>query len=151
MFGSSKNEKTTTNTNSSFQNPTSSQSINSIVAGTKISGDITATGDIRIDGELTGSLNCDGKVIIGPSGKMNGNIECNNAMIEGNLLGNIECKELLHILESANVEGEVNTTKLLVQSGAVFNVTCSMGGKKMKNFAAKDNGKKDKVLDFVNE
>ena len=49
--------------------------INIISNGTDITGDIKSNGDIRIDGSLTGNLSTKGKVVIGPTGKVSGDIK----------------------------------------------------------------------------
>ncbi|MEN0003990.1 MAG: polymer-forming cytoskeletal protein [Bacteroidota bacterium] len=109
--------------------PTSSgsHSLNSLVKGTMIEGTVKASSDIRIDGTIKGNLHCDSKVIIGPTGLIDGEVRCMNAVIEGKFEGTLHVKELLNIRESAVVNGDVTTSKLVVQPGAVFNVTCTMG------------------------
>ena len=52
---------------------------NLIGNGTVIKGDIESNGDIRIDGRLIGSLKSNGKVIIGQTGIMEGDITCKQA------------------------------------------------------------------------
>lgn len=111
--------------------PNSSGSNNSIVTGTKMEGTINANNDIRIDGELIGKLYCKGRVIIGPSGTVDGDIDCQNAIIEGSFNGNLKVAELLNVKENAKIVGDVITDKILIQAGAIFNGTCSMGGQKM--------------------
>ena len=101
-------------------------------------GTINASSDIRIDGTLKGTLECKGRVIIGPEGRVEGEINCQNAVIEGSFQGKINVKELLNIREKANIQGDVHTDKLLVQPGAIFNVSCSMGGQTLKAFAKKE-------------
>ena len=118
--------------NTSSSSLVSSNSINSIVQGTELQGTIKATTDIRIDGKLTGNLDCKGKVIIGPTGFIDGDIQCTSAVIEGGFSGLLVVSELLHIKETAKVEGDVHTQKLIVQSGSSFNVSCKMGGQKVK-------------------
>ncbi len=137
MFGNKKDEKTNTGATSSSGQSAVTGAINSLVQGTKIEGKINADNDIRIDGELKGSLHCKGRVIIGPSGKVDGDINCQNAVIEGTFNGDLQVKETLNVRETAKIEGDVNTNKLLVQPGAVFNVSCNMGGKKLKSFVEK--------------
>ena len=100
--------------------------LNSLVAGTTVEGTVTAESDIRIDGFLKGTLNCKGKVIIGPKGQIEGEIKAQNAVIEGQFRGSIFIEDLLHIKETANVEGEINTDKLAVAPGAKFNVVSKM-------------------------
>ena len=116
------------NTKTTSSSATSSSGINSLVQGTSIEGTIKADSDIRIDGKLTGNLHCKGKVIVGPTGEIDGDIQCINAVIEGNFSGLLVVSELLHIKESAKVQGDVHTQKLIVQSGSIFNVSCKMGG-----------------------
>ncbi|MFZ1749972.1 MAG: polymer-forming cytoskeletal protein [Saprospiraceae bacterium] len=133
MFGN-KNEKQSTSNGSA---PSANVS-NSIVEGTLINGNINAQNDIRIDGILKGKLECKGRVIIGPQGKIEGDINCLNAIIEGAFTGNLAVKDLLSIKETAVINGDIVTDKLLVQTGAIFNVTCTMGGQKLKPLIAKE-------------
>lgn len=108
----------------------SSHSLNSLVQGTAVEGKIKATNDIRIDGSIKGDLVCDSKVIIGPSGVVEGTIKCENAVIEGRFEGNMYVKDLLNIRESAKVVGEVSYGKLIVQSGAVISGSYQVAGEK---------------------
>lgn len=117
MFGSSKPKK---ETNGSGKTSPGSLSLNSLVQGTHVEGKVKATSDIRVDGTIKGELRCDAKVIIGPTGAIEGTVYCANAVIEGSFEGNLHVKELLNIRESAKVTGEVSYGKLNVQSGAVI-------------------------------
>ncbi len=129
MFG----KKETTTNNHETHTPSSSNLINSLVAGTNIEGTIFASSDIRIDGTITGTLHCTGKVIIGQEGKVVGDIQCENAVVEGSFDGTLNVSSTLNVKETASIKGDINTNKLLVQNGAVFNVSCNMGGSKIKN------------------
>lgn len=118
------------------KNSTSSASLgalNTLVEGTVVEGQVTAKSDIRIDGMIRGNLNCDGKVIIGTTGFIEGQITCANAVIQGKFEGTLNVKELLNVRESAKITGEVTTGKLIVEAGAVFNVTCKMGKQATEN------------------
>ena len=132
-------KSTTTNGNGqkTHNAPSNLQSNNSLVQGTRIEGNVFTESDIRIDGKLIGSLNSKGKVIIGPSGQIEGEIHCANAVVEGRFSGTLVATELLQIKESAHVEGDINTNKLIVQSGSTFNVNCKMGGQKIKELKGK--------------
>jgi len=138
MFGS-KSEKQTSSSNNTSN---TSNLSNSIVEGTSIVGNIVAANDIRIDGQLKGKLDCNGRVIIGPQGSIEGEITCVNAIIEGTFQGNIKVKELLTVKENASINGEITTDKLMVQTGAIFNVVCNMGGQKLKPIIQKENSGK---------
>jgi cytoskeletal protein CcmA (bactofilin family) len=125
MFNNSKNEqKGKTNGLIASASTTSS---NSLIQGTNIEGNVQAEKDIRIDGTLRGSLICKGKVIIGPTGFIAGDIQCENAVIEGRFEGILIVGDILHVKETAKVDGDVTTQKLVVQPGSIFNVKCKMG------------------------
>ena len=129
MFGSKKTENVTNPSTTPVKSTSltgSTSTLNSIVSGTRIDGKVHCDSDIRIDGHLKGSLTCNSKVIIGPSGHVDGDIECENAVIEGHFTGILTVKDSLQVKESANIKGDINTDKLVVNSGAVFNVSCLM-------------------------
>lgn len=126
MFGSKKKE--TSPKKNSIIPSTTSHSLNSLVKGTSMEGTIKAETDFRVDGTIKGALTCSARLIIGPTGAVEGEVKCASAVIEGRFDGNLQVAELLHIKESAEVNGDVKTNKLIVQSGAIFNVTCKMGG-----------------------
>jgi len=109
------------------------QSINIISEGTLIKGDITANGDIRIDGELNGNINAKGRLVIGPKGKVEGEINCNNIEVSGHLKGKINVSELLTMKSSSRIYGDVVAGKLSVEPGSLFTGSCSMGDSKEKN------------------
>lgn len=105
------------------------QKINLISSGTKITGNILAEGDIRIDGELKGNIQAKGRLVIGASGKIEGEIMCNNIEVSGEVKGKITTDELLSMKSTAKINGEIVAGKLAVEPGSVFIGNCSMGGK----------------------
>lgn len=100
---------------------------NHIAKGTSINGDIDTNGDIRIDGELVGSIKSSGKVVIGETGRIEGEINCQNANLSGKVKGKVSVKELLSMTASASVNGDILTGKLAIEPGATFSGSCSMG------------------------
>ncbi|MDG2370394.1 MAG: polymer-forming cytoskeletal protein [Flavobacteriales bacterium] len=109
-------------------NINSPELLNRIVEGTSIEGQINSKSNIRIDGFLKGTVITQGRLVLGPEGKVEGEIQCNNADIEGTLNGTINVKELLTLKSSAKLQGDITTNKLAIEPGAVFSGTCSMGG-----------------------
>ena len=101
-------------------------SINIITNGTIIKGDITATGDFRLAGTLEGSIQLNGKLVVGDTGVVNGNILCMNANIIGTVNGNLSVKELLSLHSTACVKGDILINKLSIEPGAVFTGKCCM-------------------------
>ncbi len=102
---------------------------NILGCGTKLKGDIESNGDFRIDGTLTGTIKTKGKVVIGSTGVVEGEIICQNADIEGSVKAKLEVSELLTLKAESKLDGDVTTGKLAIEPGAIFSGTCKMGGK----------------------
>jgi cytoskeletal protein CcmA (bactofilin family) len=101
-------------------------SINLIGTGTVIKGEVNSTGDIRIDGTLTGQVRCKGKIVVGTTGVLEGEVYCQNADFSGNINGKVEVAELLTLKSSARFFGDIITNKLAIEPGANFTGTCTM-------------------------
>ncbi|HKI88247.1 MAG TPA: polymer-forming cytoskeletal protein [Draconibacterium sp.] len=106
------------------------QSINIISEGTTIKGDVSASGDIRIDGTLIGNIEAKGRLVIGPNGRVEGEVNCNNIEVAGYIKGKITVPELLNMKSSAKINGDIIAGKLSVEPGSLFTGTCTMGGEK---------------------
>ena len=107
--------------------------INMIGVGTTIEGSITSNENIRFDGNLVGNLNTKGKVFIGQTGKVTGEIRCKNCEIEGVVDGKVVVTELLSLRSVSKLYGEIKTGKLAIEPGATFTGKCDMGAKKESN------------------
>lgn len=108
-------------------NANTSPALNFLGTGTTIDGDIQTDGDFRIDGQLNGSINSKGKVVIGNSGIIKGDIVCTNADISGTVQAKLIVHELLTLKASAVVHGDIITSKLAIEPGARFTGACNMG------------------------
>lgn len=118
--------------------------INLIGSGTVIKGDITCNGDIRIDGSLEGNLTTKGKVVIGETGKSNGELNCKNADVSGKVEGKLVVSELLSLKPSSYISGDIVTNKLAIEPGARFTGNCNMNGKDQFAFTENKSGTTDK-------
>ena len=107
-------------------NETDNTTINLISNGTDITGDIKSNGDIRIDGSLKGNLSTKGKVVIGPTGKISGEIICRNSEVSGLIEGKITVNQLLNLKASSKIFGDIVTSKLAIEPGARFTGNCNM-------------------------
>lgn len=102
------------------------QDLNLIGVGTSINGDINSGGDLRIDGTVIGNVNSKARLVLGPNGKIEGDIHAQNADIQGSVKGKIMVAEILFLKGSAQISGDIVTNKLVVENGAEFNGSCVM-------------------------
>lgn len=99
-------------------------SISRISAGTVIKGEILSPGDIRIDGTFEGRLQSKGRVVIGETAVIKGDILCDNVDLWGKVEGNIYVKDTLALKEGCVVNSNLHIKKLSVELGATFNGNC---------------------------
>ena len=120
--------------NQSKKNSFNPQEINIINAGTKINGDLSSEGDLRIDGSVTGNISVNTKLVLGTSANVVGNISAQNCDISGEIKGNITVNELLTIKATAKILGDIHSAKLIIEAGAEFNGKSSMNMGNSFNF-----------------
>jgi len=100
---------------------------NSVEQMKTVRGDMKSDGNFRIDGKVEGTITTTGKVVIGSTGYVQGDIICGNADIEGSVKGRLKVNELLALKASAKIGGDISTNKLSIEPGAVFTGSCQMG------------------------
>ncbi len=94
---------------------------NTIGAGTIIKGEIIIEGNVRIDGTIEGNVSSKGRIVLGKSGSIIGEVECQSSSIAGEIKGKFITHDLISLKSSAKVEGDVYYGKIEVDKGAVLN------------------------------
>jgi cytoskeletal protein CcmA (bactofilin family) len=102
--------------------------ISLIGAGTAIVGEVSAKGDIRIDGSVKGKLNVHGKIVLGNSGMIEGEVKAASADISGSIIGQMNISGALSMKATSKIEGDIKVGKLSIEPGALFTGNCQMGG-----------------------
>lgn len=99
---------------------------NALAFGTTVKGDVTTDGDFRLDGRIEGTISCGGKIVIGPTAQVDGDIISVNAEILGSVVGSITTSEVLVLKPTAVIKGIITTHALVVEPSAKFSGTCNM-------------------------
>ncbi|MBX6753581.1 MAG: polymer-forming cytoskeletal protein [Thermorudis peleae] len=84
---------------------------------TVIEGTLTTSRDIRIEGELRGTLRSEGAVHIAEGATVEATIEATHITVAGTLRGTISCRGKLSILNTGRVNGTITTQLLVIQEG----------------------------------
>lgn len=103
------------------------KAMNQLGQGTVIEGEINSDADIRIDGRVRGNVISKGKIVLGATGQIDGDIRSENAYVEGRINGRVEVADLLILSKTSFVNGDIVIKKLVVEEGAKFNGKCTMG------------------------
>ena len=116
------------NNNNNMKNSNNTSSVvNMIGNGTVITGDIQSKSDIRIDGILKGSVKTEGKLVVGSTGVVEGDVVCVSADVSGEIKAKITVSQLLSLKSTSKLTGDIITNKLSIEPGATFSGSCSMG------------------------
>jgi cytoskeletal protein CcmA (bactofilin family) len=84
-----------------------------------IKGEITGREDLFIDGEVHGKICLDeGRVTVGPNGRVTADIEAHEIVIRGRVKGNLLGTERVEIRQTGHASGDVITQRILVEDGA---------------------------------
>ena len=102
---------------------------NRIVEGAVFEGSIQSPVDIRVDGIIKGNVRIQGKLVVGPTGSVEGEVVAAEASIAGKLRGSLEVKGLTTLAQTAQVQAELYTGQISIEAGAQFSGNCHMGPK----------------------
>lgn len=85
--------------------------------GVTFRGELSFERLLRIDGTFEGELLSQGKVIVGPKGKVKANLTLREAVIEGAVEGDITVQEKLELRGEASVKGDITAKTICVDEG----------------------------------
>lgn len=111
---------------------TVSNAVNLLCEGTMIVGDIKTKNDIRIDGIIKGKIFTNGRLVVGNTAKIEGDIDCGNVDIMGVVFGNIVATGTVALKAPGKVIGNITSAVLSIEPGVLFNGNCQMTRKDMR-------------------
>jgi cytoskeletal protein CcmA (bactofilin family) len=89
---------------------------------------VSFSGLLRIDGNLRGSAQSDGTLVVGETGVVQADLEVGTLLVRGSVNGAVRAREKVEIAPTGRVEGEVETPLLSVQEGGELHARVSMSG-----------------------
>jgi len=104
-----------------------------IAQGVKVEGDFTASGNVVIEGEVSGSVSIGGDLHVGQGARIEANVKARSATIAGEIQGNITVADTLDLGATSSVVGDVSAQTLVVAAGASVNGSVTMGTRAEKS------------------
>jgi cytoskeletal protein CcmA (bactofilin family) len=102
--------------------------VNTIIGeGTILKGDVKVEGSIQVDGEFEGTIDAADTLVIGESGKVDGDATVANAVIGGRMYGNVFASGKIELQRGSQLLGDIKTRGLVIEDGVVFQGNCQMG------------------------
>jgi cytoskeletal protein CcmA (bactofilin family) len=83
-------------------------------------GTFNLTRDLRVEGEVKGTISCKGTLFVANGATVNANVEAESITIAGDLNGDVVCRSRLQILPSGRVKGKITTPILIINEGAAY-------------------------------
>ena len=98
------------------------ENISLISGGVKIKGKLFFQGSVKVDGEVTGDINCVGAITIGRSAKVESKIQTKDALILGYYKGEMHASGQVEITSTGRFIGNLiqENTLLTIEKGGLF-------------------------------
>lgn len=95
-----------------------------IPEGVIIEGNVSGGTDTEISGRVDGNVTVEGRLFLGPSALVSGNVRAGACKVEGLVEGKVECDDFLELGESGRLNADVVAGKRINLAGQVYgNVT----------------------------
>lgn len=88
--------------------------------GTIFEGKITSAAGVRIEGQLTGDISCEGDVTIGEKANVKSSISSRDITIAGTVHGNAKAKGKITITSKGELYGNVSGPSFIIEEGGIF-------------------------------
>ena len=96
-----------------------------IASGTHVIGDIHFSGNLEVEGRVTGNVvaeeGADARARILPEGRVDGDVRVPVVVINGHIEGNIYSSNQVELADKAVVEGNLHYTLIEIEKGAQVN------------------------------
>ena len=108
-----------------FKAASSRKNIDTLISvGTRIEGDISFRGRLRLDGAVRGNVSAlsdqPGTLVLGEKAHIDGNIQAPRVVVNGAIDGQVKDCDTIELLARARISGEVNYTSMEIHYGAVI-------------------------------
>ena len=83
-----------------------------------ITGNVSSKGEIQVDGEIQGDVQC-GSLLLGDKSQINGSVLAEDVVVRGRVLGSIRGLRVT-LQAQSHVEGDIYHQSLAIEQGAYF-------------------------------
>ena len=91
-----------------------------IGAGTLYRGDFTGSDHYIVYGQVEGSSEIDGHIVLGATGRWTGTISARHVVIAGEVVGDVIAGEKLELKETARIRGNITAPVIAMAEGALY-------------------------------
>ncbi len=92
-----------------------------IGGGMELEGQLTARGDLRIEGRVKGSIRTQGEVVVAREGVVDGDIEAAEVHVGGRVSGTVIATGAARFMEGCRVDAEIRAPVVSIEEGGTVN------------------------------
>lgn len=96
-------------------------------SNTQFEGTFTSSGNVRMDGQFSGSLDVSGNILVGESAEIQADINARNVSIAGTVRGNVTGSKV-QLLRTGRIWGDITASALTTEEGAFIDGKITMVG-----------------------
>ena len=109
--------------------PNAAQGGGYISRSLRVTGTVTGSGDLYIDGAVDGKVElADRRVTVGEAGVVKAEVRAGEIRVMGALEGVASARERIEVAQTGSVEGEVTTKRIKIEEGAHFEGSVKISG-----------------------
>ena len=91
-----------------------------ITRDTAVSGELCGTGNVLVEGTVTGGIRVDGTVTVAKSGLVKGPIRAEDVCVAGNVTGDISARAAVRLEMTGSITGSVTMRSFIIEDGGFF-------------------------------
>lgn len=108
--------------------PRGGQATSIVGRGAELEGDLTGTGQLRVEGRVDGTIRMDGEVQVAGGGDVDGRIEADRVVVAGRVEGTIAAREAVRLEDGCHVDADIYSPALELMEGGVLDGRVDMSG-----------------------
>ncbi len=98
--------------------PSAASSATIIARGSHFEGVVRGSQDLRVEGEVSGEIECSAQVVVGSAGRVKAMIRARSIQVAGRVEGDLTADERIELAPSAAVIGNLLAPRILIKEGA---------------------------------
>ena len=115
------------------------QIISLLGKGAELTGEISFTNGLRVEGIIKGKVRSEAILEIGPGGRVDAEVNIRKISIKGEFHGIIYASDRVEIHKDGKVFGNIYSPCLIIEAGATFDGHCNMSKEKKSNIQKDEN------------
>ena len=92
-----------------------------ITKGTTVSGELCGTGNVLVEGTVTGGIRVAGTVTVAGTGLVKGPIGAQDVCVAGSVTGDITARAAVRLEMTGSITGSVTMRSFTIEDGGYFN------------------------------